>query len=220
MKKINNILKKDWAIIIIILLGFAVGAYFYRLLPERVPIHWNAKGQIDGYGNRFWGAFGLPLVNLGMYLLFLALPYIDPKKKNYDKFKSTYQYFKYIFTIFFFGFYIVTLLIAMNSINNKPLLIQIMISLIFILIGNVMGRLKNNYFMGIRTPWTLANDEVWKKTHRMAGPLWVIGGIFNIIMALININFSDIGFIIILIIIVAVPFVYSYIAYRNITSVK
>lgn len=215
MKKINDILKKDWAVIIVIILGFALGAYFYKSLPDRVPIHWNLRGEANGYGNKLFGAFGLPLINLGMYLLFLILPYIDPKGKNYDGFKSTYQYLKYLLVIFLFGFEIIALLMAKNITTNKPILIQIMISLLFILIGIVMGRLKNNYFVGIKTPWTLANDEVWRKTHRMAGPLWVIGGILNILVAFIDINFTEISFIIIIIIIAVVPMIYSYIIYKK-----
>lgn len=220
MKKINDILKKDWAILIIIILGFVLGAYFYKSLPDRVPIRWNLKGEASGYGSKLFGAFGIPLINLGMYLLFLILPYIDPKGKNYESFKSTYQYFKYIILISLFGFEIITLLMAMNIISNKAILIPIMVSLLFILIGNVMGRLKNNFFVGIRTPWTLSNDEVWRKTHRMAGPLWVIGGILNILLAFININITEIGFIIILIIIAGVPVIYSYIVYKKINCIK
>ena len=86
MKKISNVMKKDWVILILIVLGFALGVYFYPSLPSRVPIHWNSKGQIDGYGSKFFGTFGIPLMNLGMYLLFLVLPYIDPKRKNYEEF--------------------------------------------------------------------------------------------------------------------------------------
>lgn len=220
MKKINDILKKDWIILIIIILGFVLGAYFYKSLPDRVPIHWNAKGEVNGYGSKSFGAFGTPLINLGLYLLFLVLPYIDPKGKNYESFKSAYQYLKYILVIFLFGIEIITFFMVKNSTFIKPIIIPIMVSLLFIFMGIIMGRIKNNYFVGIRTPWTLANDEVWRKTHRMAGPLWVIGGILNILVTLIDINFTEISFIIMIILIVIVPIVYSYIIYKKINSIK
>lgn len=216
MKKISKVLKKDWIILIIIILGFGFGAYFYSSLPDRVPIHWNIEGEVNGYGTKFFGAFGLPLINLGCYLMFIILPYIDPKKKNYEKFNSTYQYLKYILIIFLFGIQVITLLASTGVVINIADYIQIMISLIFILIGNVMGRFSHNYFVGIKTPWTLADEQVWKRTHRIAGPLWVIGGILNLLLTFTGIYFKKIGFIIILIIIVVIPIIYSYILYRKI----
>ena len=74
MKKINDFLKKDWGILILIVLGFALGMYFYHSLPTRVPIHWNSKGQIDGYGGKFIGAFGIAFVNLGMFKYGTSFP--------------------------------------------------------------------------------------------------------------------------------------------------
>ena len=105
-----------------------------------------------------------------------------------------------------------------STIANTPDFTQIMGSLLFILLGNVMGRFKHNYFVGIKTPWTLANEEVWRKTHRMAGPIWVIGGIANILLTVIGVTFNGIGFIIILAVMIVVPIVYSYIIYKKIVD--
>ncbi|MBZ9688960.1 SdpI family protein [Clostridium estertheticum] len=218
MKKISNVLKKDWVILILIVLGFALGVYFYPSLPNRVPIHWNSKGQVDGYGSKFLGAFGVVLINLGIYLMFIVLPYIDPKRKNYEKFQSTYQYLKYLLIIFLLGVEVTALLIAKGVVVNTSIFIQILGSLLLILLGNVMGRFKHNYFVGIKTPWTLANEEVWRKTHRMAAPLWVIGGIINILLTIVGIDFNGISNIIILTVIVIVPIVYSYIIYQQIVN--
>ena len=219
MQKISSILKRDWLIIILILLGFALGVYYYPSLPDRVPVHWNANGEINGYGSKLFGAFGLPLINLGMYLMFILLPNIDPKKKNYANFMSTYQFLKYLLIVFFLGIQLITLLIATGVVVNKPILIQIMISLLFILLGNVMGRVKPNYFVGIKTPWTLANEEVWRKTHRLAAPLWVVGGILNILLSLTGgTNLNGNGFIVIVAVISIVPIGYSYFAYQKIVK--
>jgi Predicted integral membrane protein len=218
MPKISSILKQDWLIIILILLGFALGIYFYPLLPDRVPIHWNASGEVNGYGSKLFGAFGLPAISLAMYLMFLVLPYIDPRRKNYADFRSTYQFLKYILILFFLGIEVMTFLIASGVIVNKPILIQIMVSLLFILIGNVMGRFKHNYFVGIKTPWTLANEEVWRKTHRLAAPLWVLGGVVNILLTFLDLHFNGIGFVIIIAVISIVPAVYSYVAYQQIVK--
>ena len=220
MKKISNVLKKDWVMLILIILGFALGLYFYPLLPDRVPTHWNFKGQVDGYGGKFLGAFGLAFTNLGMYLLFIVLPFIDPKGKSYEGFQSTYQYLKYLLIIFFLGIEVATLLIGTGVAINITLIIQIMISLLFIFLGNVMGRFKYTCFVGIRTPWTLANEAVWRKTHRMAAPIWVIGGILNIILTVTEVNFNMIGSIIVLVTISILPIVYSYIIYHQIVNEK
>ena len=218
MEKLSSILKKDWLILILIVLGFALGGYFYPSLPDRVPVHWNANGDINGYGSKLFGAFGLPLINLGMYLMFILLPNIDPKKKNYNNFMSTYQFLKYLLIIFFLGIQLMTLLIATGVVVNKPILVQIMISLLFILLGNVMGRVKPNYFVGIKTPWTLANEDVWKKTHRLAAPLWVIGGILNILLSFTGTNSNGIAFMIIVAVISIVPVGYSYFIYQKIVK--
>ena len=218
MKKISNVLKKDWGILFLIFVGFVLGVYCYPSLPSRIPIHWNSNGQINGYGSKFFGAFGLSLINLGVYLLFIVLPYIDPKRKNYEAFQATYQYLKYLLIVFFLGMETYALLIATGTIANTPDFTQIMGSLLFILLGNVMGRFKHNYFVGIKTPWTLANEEVWRKTHRMAGPIWVIGGIANILLTVIGVTFNGIGFIIILAVMIVVPIVYSYIIYKKIVD--
>lgn len=218
MQKISKVLKQDWLILSLILLGFVLGAYFYPSLPDKVPTHWNASGEVNGYGSKLFGAFGLPGISLGTYLMYLVLPYIDPKRKNYADFKSTYQFLKYLIILFFLGLEVMTLLIASGVMVNKPIFIQLMISLLFILIGNVMGRFKHNYFIGVRTPWTLANEEVWRKTHRLAAPLWVLGGIINILLAFMGTNYTGIGFIVIIAVISIVPIGYSYIAYRQIVE--
>jgi len=217
MNKISDDLKKDWPILILILFGFALGAYFYPSLPDRVPIHWNIKGEIDGYGSKAFGAFAMPGINLAVYIMMLFLPHIDPRKKNYAGFRQTYQFTKYLLVLFLLGIEVLMLLTAMGVNLNVSFIIMLMVSLLFIFLGNVMGRFKHNYFVGIKTPWTLANEEVWRKTHRLAGPLWVLGGILNIVLSLLGGNIQVIGFIVIIVVMVVVPLVYSFLAYRQLT---
>ena len=218
MQKISSILKQDWLMIIIILMGFALGAYFYPSLPDKVPIHWGMIGEVNGYGSKLFGAFGLPAISLATYVMYLVIPYIDPQKKNYADFKSTYQFMKYLIILFLLGIEVMNLLNASGVKVNVPIFGQIMVSLLLILNGNVMGRFKHNYFVGIRNPWTLANEEVWRKTHRLAAPLWVLGGIINIILAFTGTNFNGIGFMVILAVILIVPAVYSYFTYQKIVK--
>lgn len=213
MKKTSNFIKKEWVLILLILLGFIMSIYFYPSLPDKMPIHWNIHGEVDRYGSKLFGAFGMPLINLGIYFMYAVLPYIDPKRKNYENFKPTYQLFKYIMVIFFFGFHIITLLNGIGVRVNIFSFIQISMSLLFIFMGNAMGRVKHNYFIGIRTPWTLANEEVWKKTHRLSAPLWVSGGILNLILFLLGAGGES--FAAIITIISIIPMIYSYIIYQK-----
>ena len=215
MKNFISAVKKDWPLLLLIALGFIIGIYFYPSLPNKVPIHWNARGEINGYGSRVFGAFGIPLINLVIYVMMVALPEIDPKRKNYSNFASTYAFMKYLLVIFFLGMELISLLTASGMIQNTPLLIEVMVSLLFILMGNVMGRFKHNYFIGVRTPWTLANPEDWRKTHRLAAPLWVVGGVLNIILFLTGLTFNGVSFILIIVIIAVVPILYSYLIYRK-----
>lgn len=218
MKKISNFLKKEVVLILLILLGFIMSIYFYPSLPDKMPIHWNIQGQVDRYGSKLFGAFGMPLISLAIYLMYIVLPHIDPKRKNYENFKSTYQLFKYIIIIFFFCFHIITLVNAIGVKVDILSFIQIAMSLLFIFMGNAMGRVKHNYFIGIRTPWTLANEDVWKKTHRLSAPLWVAGGILNLILFLLDAGGES--FIAIVVIIAIIPTIYSYIIYKKLMISK
>ncbi|MCJ7689464.1 MAG: SdpI family protein [Clostridiaceae bacterium] len=217
MKKILDTIKKDWIIIAILTLTFIVCLYFYPSLPEKMPSHWNSKGQIDGYSGRFFGAFGIPLMNLAFYFMFIFLPYIDPKKQNYAKFSGAYKLIRYSFHILFVCIQALILMVALGYPVNVGMFIGVAVSLLFIVIGNVMGKFKHNYFVGIKTPWTLANEEVWTKTHRMAAPLWVIGGIISGIFAIIGDGKSS--FFIVLMIVVSVisivPIVYSFVIFKQ-----
>lgn len=181
MNILTKNLKKDWPLILLIALSFVLGFYVYPMLPDQVPSHWNFKGEIDGYSSAFWGAFGLPLMTLGFYLLFLVLPLIDPKKDNYQKFTRTYSIVKYVLTIFFFLLYLMIIGVSLGYPININRLVPKSITILLIIIGNYLSTVRHNYFIGIRTPWTLANEEVWTKTHRIGGRLWVYSGIISLI---------------------------------------
>lgn len=158
----------------------------YSYLPESVPIHWNAQGQVDNYGSKAMAAFifFLPIL---LALMFQFLPKIDPKKQNYVKFQKYYD----IFAIFFIAFFVVVNGVMLTEIL-KPgtlsigLVISIGVSLMLIVLGNMMGKIKHNYFMGIKTPWTLADPDVWNKTHRVGGIMWVVIGILALITSFIS----------------------------------
>lgn len=183
----------------------------WNALPEQLPIHFELNGDPNGYGPKMTYIF-LPL---GIYLLMLVLPYIDPRKSNYEIFSDTYFKLRIILGLFFGILDSVIIYNQLHGIDKLGLIMPIFPYLLFTLIGNYMGTIRPNYFIGIKVPWTLNNDEVWTRTHKMAGKLWFWSGIAGIIATLI-IKDSFFVLIPILLIIIVVPIIYSYIIYQKI----
>lgn len=213
--------KRDFLIILLILLMFVSGIIVYPFLPEKVPAHWNIKGEIDRYESRFWGAFGIPLLVLGIYLGLLYLPYIDPKRENYLKFEGVYRIIRHTFVIIFSLIHFTILYIALGGPKSLvPEIIPGILGILFIILGNYMPKIKYNWFIGIRTPWTLSNEEVWRKTHRFSGFAFVIAGICMLISGFLPpyLNFLlGIGGILIAVILSAL---YSFLVYKKLANNK
>ncbi len=207
--------RREWPLMILLLGTIAYGFYVYPTLPDKVPSHWNVYGEVDSWGSPFWGAFGIPLLNLGAYLMLLLTPYIDPKKEKYLQFARPYTVFRYVFHFFLTGLYAIIIVAAAGRAVPVDQLVPIGISILFIVIGNYMGKIRQNYFFGVRTPWTLASDEVWQKTHRFAGPLWVSAGIICLISSTFGGLTSFIIFFSMIAVMVIVPIVYSYLLYKK-----
>ena len=196
-------------------LNFLAGFLAYPHLPDKVPTHWNFAGEVDGWGTAWEVAFMLPLIYLGMFILFILIPKIDPKRRNFQAMGRVYSIVILVILLFFSAIYFATLGIALGYFENLPSLINIAIGIMFIVIGNYMGKIKHNYFMGIRTPWTLASEEVWHRTHRMAGPFWIVGGVLFMLMSFVPKGFALTFFLIILFALLLIPTVYSYVLFRR-----
>jgi uncharacterized membrane protein len=212
---IKPTLKTEFLPILLVLLAIMASFYFYFHFPDSVPIHWNIAGEVDNYGSRTTGAFLFPAIILGMYLLFLALPYIDPKKKRYEQFRKVYHVFKNILVFFMVGIYFITSLNALGYRIPVGLWTPLLVGLLFVIMGNYMGKIKSNWFIGIRTPWTLSSEEVWNKTHRFGGKIFIIGGILMMIMYLLPAKLQLILFVFIISFILLGTIGYSYILYRT-----
>lgn len=178
--------KKDLFLWLIMAGLFISSIALYPSLPEQIPIHWNIQGEVDGYGSKFSGAFFLPFLTLGLYVLLVLLPKIDPRQENYAKFAGAYEVFKWMMILFMAVIHGVVLASSLGYAFDVTFVIKIAVGLMIMLLGNYLGKMRHNYFIGIRTPWTLANEEVWNKTHRFAGPLWVLSGLCFIIAAFFN----------------------------------
>lgn len=179
MKK--NKLLQNIGLLLAIFPIFAYGLC-YNSLPEEIPSHWDLLGNIDGYSskNEF---FLLALSPLFLCLTFMILPKIDPKKENYEKFSGFYQSFSVVM-ILFMDIVILSCLFASFQEDSSFMseLIPISVGILFIFIGNYLPKVKPNFFMGIRTPWTLSSESVWIKTHRKGGLSFLLLGIFMLMI--------------------------------------
>ena len=165
------------------LLGATVaGLVLWNRLPNQMASHWNANDQVNGYISRFWGVFLLPLITLGMFLLFLVVPSIDPLKANIAQFRKAFNLFIGLIVAFMIYLYGLTLDWNLGYTNFKMSGAMLpAIGLLFIFIGFMLRQAKRNFFIGIRTPWTLSSDNVWNETHRVGAVLFMISGVLAFI---------------------------------------
>ena len=203
----------------LILLLFAVSAFFYPQLPDKLASHWNAAGQADGYSSKFWGLFLLPIISVGFTLLLVLIPRLDPLKANIEQFKGYYYWFIVVFLLFFLYLHVLTIVFNLGYNLNMTLFLIPAFSALFYFIGVMIGKAKRNYFIGIRTPWTLASDTVWDKTHALGGKLFKIAAIIS----LIGMFFGDLAiwFMLAPVMLCSVFIVvYSYLLFRKETKPK
>ncbi|MHB8404865.1 MAG: SdpI family protein [Gammaproteobacteria bacterium] len=202
---------------LLVLAAFAIAVWFYPQLPDPVPTHWNSAGQIDGYLPKPWGVFMLPLTMAGIWIVLAVLPRISPKGYRLDIFQSVYG----LIQLVLMAALLVTSIVALLAATNRHMAINtvtpIVLGLLFIILGNYMGKLRKNFFIGIRTPWTLASDEVWARTHRLGGWLFVAGGLAIVITGVLAPStYMPIIMIVIIAVAALVPAAASYVIYRRV----
>lgn len=200
----------------IIAVMFAVAAIRWGSVPDRIPVHWNAAGQVDGYGGKFQGLLLLPLITLGLYLLLLLIPRIDPARRNYAAFAGSYLVIRVSIVVYMAFIALVTQL-AIGREQSVPAgqLIIGSVAVLFIVLGAVMGRLKPNWFAGIRTPWTLSSARSWKATHRLGGRLFMASGILTLGAAVLGSTAAFVTMMVTMVVVIVVVVVYSYRVWRD-----
>lgn len=198
----------------LILIALLAGAILFTRLPDPMPSHWNAAGEIDGYMPKFWGIFLMPIITIVAFVLFLVIPQIDPLKANIAKFRSTFNLFVVGFVAYMLYVYALTLASALGSRFNMTVMLLPAIGLLLIGTGYMMGQTKRNFFIGIRTPWTLSSETVWDKTHKLGSKLFILGGLVTILTAFLDEN-GIWAMLVVILIATFVPVVYSYILWRH-----
>jgi uncharacterized membrane protein len=197
-----------------IVAAVGVAAFLYPNLPDSIPSHWNVQGEVDGYLPKPWGVIVLPLVAILVFVIMRLIPVISPKGYRTESFANVMHIFQ-VTMVGFMSLVSILVLLAASGVD-VPINGAIFAALgtMFIVLGNYFGKIRKNFFLGIRTPWTLASDEVWARTHRLGGRLFVLQGLvmlsgvlFEVPVALL---LGMVG------VIVVVPVVYSYLVYRRV----
>ena len=208
-------IRKEIPSIVIVSLPFIYLAYIWNELPEKVPMHWNIKGEIDRFGDKSELLLIPIILPLLIYIILLVAPKIDPKNKI-SKMGNKYQHIKILLTTFMSILALFIIYTAKNQSFANPNYIVLLIGISYIILGNYFKTIKANYFIGIRTPWTLENETVWKETHKLGGKMWFLGGIIVVVSSMLldeQLNFTV--FMIITGIITIIPIAYSFFKFKN-----
>lgn len=212
---------KTTSILVLLLIAIAViaGALLWNQLPEQMASHWNVNDEVDGTMPKFWGVFLMPLVVLGMFGLFITLPNMDPLKANIASFRGAFNLFIVLITVFMLYIHGLTLAwsLGYQSFKMSTMMLPFM-GILFIFIGYLLRQAKRNFFIGIRTPWTLSSDTVWDKTHQLGSVLFMVSGA----LAFVGSFFGSLAaFFMLFIPLMASTLtlvIYSYLLYRNETK--
>ena len=187
----------------------------YTRLPQRVPSHWNLQGQVDGWMEKPWGPLMQPLAATLMLGLLWLLPRIDPRRENVERFREDRRLLINLVILFFAVMQVTTLGAALGWPVQVDRVILAAMGLLFVGLGNYLPRIRSNWFMGIRTPWTLDNERVWRATHRVGGRTFVAAGLVMTLSALLPPSARTSAMIAVAVLGAGVPVVYSYVAYRR-----
>lgn len=211
----KHVIKINWLTVIVLVIFWGVCASFYPSLPEQVPTHWNIHGEVDGYSHKSVASLILPLLPLALYLGLTFAPLLDPKKQNYEKFAASYEKVRLAIVLVMMVVTFLPLVAAMGYSVNIALLVKALVALLFVVLGNYMGKIRHNYLVGFRLPWTLDNEDVWNKTHRVGGRLMVLGGLVAFLSAFLDSTPGFVLFMLGIFLPFVITIIYSYRAYQR-----
>ena len=203
-----------FSIAVVIVVTWLVALWYEPRLPEKIPTHWNIDGEVDGWTEKPWGIYLLPLISTATSLLLMLLPKIAPKGFRLDAAQSIYELLVLIMAIFMLAVMVLTFEAALDKSVDVNQWIMVGIGALFVLIGNYLSKVPKNFFLGIRTPWTLSSDEVWYKTHRLGGWFFIICGLLVILGGFLK--WPTMLLIILLSAAALIPVIYSLVIYKKI----
>ncbi|MBQ9859430.1 MAG: SdpI family protein [Clostridia bacterium] len=208
--------RNKWTMLItsvVILLPILVGIFVWDTLPTELPYHWNVRGEVDNWVSRGTAVFLMPCVLLAFQWLCFLLSALDPKQKNVKD--KPLRMVLWIIPVLNILLNVIVYLTALGQELDVAALLSLFMGALFVVIGNYLPKCRQSYTMGIKLPWTLHDEENWNATHRMAGKLWLGGGLLTMACALLPPVAMTIVMLTILVVMVAVPTVYSYRFYKK-----
>jgi len=176
---------RKWIPLLLIVAAVAVSIFYYPKLPEQMATHWDASGQPNGFSNRFLGAWLLPLIMAVVWLILRAVPHIDPRRTNYEKFSGMYEALVILILGFMLVMHVVVLMAATGAPIKMERVAMPIVGAFIAIMGLLIPKAHPNWFVGIRTPWTLTSDLSWERTHRIGGPLFVVLGLLMVVTTFI-----------------------------------
>jgi len=212
--------KKFWLSIIILIVQVILALYLSSYIADdaKIPSHWNIQGEIDGYSSKWTAVLLFAGINILLFIFMLALPYISIRYRNApERFSRMVPLITNIVIFFFAVIHIYTLLIGAELVSANGCFIYYALGLMFILLGNILPKMPSSFFIGIRTPWTLSSESVWRKTHKVGGICFVVSGLLMIFITAIwgnNATAITIMFVQFLLL-VLYPVAYSFFLYKN-----
>ena len=206
MKKIfDKKLTKTWIVTLIMLIVAIVGIL---IMPDIIPTHFGPSGEPDGWGTKYT-VLMFPAITILVAVLAVPMMRLDPKEENYGRFEKYYYNFFFGFSLFFLAMEVINIVIAVGININMGMIMCLVTGLLMIFVGNMMPKIKQNFYFGIKTPWTLADEENWFKTHRLAGKTFVFGGIVIALGTFVPGEGKAWLLLAVVLVIVAIPLIYS-----------
>jgi uncharacterized membrane protein len=206
---------RKWIPLLIVAAALIASALVYPRLPETMPTHWDMSGRPDGWSDRAWGAWFLPIFLVVMWGLVQILPRIDPRGSNYAKFGGAFEAIIVSVMLFMLGLHFVVLGASLGYPVQMQRIMPIGICVLLIVIGNLLPRARPNWFVGIRTPWTLSSDRVWEKTHRFGGRVFVAGGILITMAGFLWVEWAHAVLFTVIILCGSAALIYSYVEWKR-----
>lgn len=204
-------LRTEWLPLLLVAACWGVAAYFWPQLPEQVPTHWGPAGMPDRWAPKLTGALIGPVMGVFFYVLVWALPLLDPRARHMAESSQVIEVIRSILCAFALFMTYLTLSASVTPDQHLPLSgLMVGLGLLFVVLGNYLPKVRSNFFIGIRTPWTLSSEDVWYRTHRLGGKLMVAAGALTILGAWLPKPWSLVIFVGAVALASLIPVVYSY----------
>jgi uncharacterized membrane protein len=208
-------MRSRWFGIVVAVVTVAMSAWAFPRLPPTMVTHWSLDGTPNGYSSRLVAVSIIPIILLFMTVLFNLLPKVDPRGENYIKFLSSYWLIANAVIVFLLVAHALVLASGLGVDVKIDRLMPLGVGLLFVFLGNYLTRVEPNWFIGIRTPWTLSSDSVWRRTHRTGGWLMVIGGLVLAASAFVPRSAFLVLFVVTIVIVAVIPIVQSYVLWKR-----